>query len=44
MKEEMWVVHLGGVYPSCPMFVHAVNEKCRCNITLLHDKRTERET
>ena len=40
---EMLVVSLGGVYPSCAVFVHVVNERCCCNITLLHVKRTDGE-
>jgi hypothetical protein len=44
MIEEIYVLSLEGVHPSCFIFVHVVNEKCHHNIMLLHDKRTEKET
>ena len=44
MIEEIYVLSLEGVHPSCFIFVHVVNEKCHHNIMLLRNERTEKET
>jgi len=44
MIEEIYVLSLEGVHPSCFIFVHDVNEKCYHNIMLLRNERTEKET